>query len=449
MKRFLILFLALLLVVGTVACGSDMSKTTPDEPSVSAVPDEAPVEGVYSPAGSADATAAPAPNEEPAPTFTAGKYCIRKYGVGDVTVEGEMLISSGMAETALTLNADHTGLLTITGQDLPIGWTDDGSVTISDMPYYSMDRIDAETIVLHYGDVLMTMQIGYSAQGAAAEPQTTEAPEPTEAPAAPETGAEGTSSRAPYGDSDGVIDRATLAGLYRWMSAMPSDFCYALTFDEIGAAAGKQGCVNSRDDDTPSAIWTDGGNAIVTVTFKDRKGDGNYTCCAIVKSGLSSDECNAADVSGFPKVASSTPAGTNPTETQTFEVQVGFSGPKVNITASIPTKNWYLQKKYIYCAPNAERADYSSSYFKIECEESLEKIDFYKDSFENLEKLEPRTIGGIEMQGRSYKNVGMDWIEYYGEIAEGVWVSIKLTGVDLSAGTETEAILMSLTFALQ
>ena len=119
------------------------------------------------------------------------------------------------------------------------------------------------------------------------------------------------------------------------------------------------------------------------------------------------------------------------------------------MTAQIPTKNWYPQKSCIYCAPKAEKADYSQSYFKIECKESLEKIDFYKDSFENLTELEPRTIGGIGMEGRSYKNVGMNWIEYYGEIAEGVWVSIKLTGVDLSEGTETEAILTSMTFAVQ
>ena len=124
----------------------------------------------------------------------------------------------------------------------------------------------------------------------------------------------------------------------------------------------------------------------------------------------------------------------------------------MNVTVDLPTKNWYPDKAsslYIYCAPNAERADRSQSYFKIECKESLDKINFYQDKFENLAEIEPRTIGGIEMQGRTYKYIGMNWTEYYGEIAEGVWVSVKLSGVDLSAGTETEAILMSMTFALQ
>jgi hypothetical protein len=225
-----------------------------------------------------------------------------------------------------------------------------------------------------------------------------------------------------------------------------------MTSDELSAAAGKQGCDGRNNDGkTHSATWSDGDRGIVTVTFKLRD-NGVWTCTSIVISGVASDEYNAADISGFPKIASSTPAGTNPTETQTLEGKVGFSGPKVNVTATIPTKNWYPEKGssiYIYCAPNAEKADRSQSYFKLEFKESLDKIDFYKDSFENLAELEPRMIGGIEMHGRSYQYIGMNWIEYYGEIAEGIWVSIKLTGVDLSEGTETEAILMSMTFAVQ
>ena len=50
------------------------------------------------------------------------------------------------------------------------------------------------------------------------------------------------------------------------------------------------------------------------------------------------------------------------------------------------------------------------------------------------------------MQGRTYDNIGMHRIEYYGEIEGGVWVSIRMSGVDFSAGTETEAIVTGLTF---
>lgn len=439
MKRFLIIFLALLLTVGTVACGGkNGDKTTPEA----------------QPTANADATPAsavsdtPAPTEEPAPTFAAGTYEITMLQAESVTLEGDMLVTAGVSDTSLTLNADHTGKFIIMGQEVPIGWTDEGDVTASGYPIYTIERVDDETILFHYGEMLLTMQRSGAASAAPSGPQETEVPAETEAPA---PSAAGEFPGAPYGSSDGKVDHATLAALYRWMNDMPYVFCYALTFDEIGAAVGKQGQDNQNNDGkTHSANWWDEDDHSITVTFNDR-GDGNWVCCAIATT-LSSSEYNAADISGFPKVASSTPAGTNPTESQTFEAKVGFSGPKVNVTAEIPTKNWYPKTSSsvrIYCAPNAEKANSSDSYFKIECEESLDKINFYQDSFENLTELEPLSIGGIEMQGRSYKYVGMNWIEYYGKIAEGVWVSIQMTGVDLSAGTETEAILMSMTFALQ
>ena len=459
MKRFLILLLALLLTVGMIACGGKRENTpAPEQPSET--------ETTAAPVGET-ATAEPADEPvsepEPEPAFAPGKYVLTAYQVGETTIEGELLTASGMDQSALTLNADHTGTLLLLQDSYEIGWTDGGDVTFSGVPLYTMTQADDLTITFNMGDAIMTFRPEDGASAgtvveATAEPETpaeTEAPNETEAPVvteAPAANPQNTANGAPYGSSDGVVDHAKLAGLYRWMHEMPSEFLYALTFDEIGAAVSKQGADNHDDDgSTHSANWWDDDNHSITVTFKD-KGNGVWMCNAIVTT-LSSSEYNEADISGFPKIASSTPAGTNPTEKQTLETKVGFSGPKVSVTVDLPTKNWYpdagSSSIYIYCAPNAERADRSSSYFKIECKESLEKINFYQDKFENLAEIEPCTIGGIEMQGRTYKYIGMNWIEYYGEVAEGVWVSVKLSGCDLSAGTETEAILMSMTFAVQ
>lgn len=57
-----------------------------------------------------------------------------------------------------------------------------------------------------------------------------------------------------------------------------------------------------------------------------------------------------------------------------------------------------------------------------------------------------RTIGGVEMAGRTYKNVGMLWTEYYGEMPTGGWLAIKISGVDIDPGTEGDTILNSVTF---
>ena len=454
MKRFLIWIPVLLLIVGMLACGG--KKPEAEQP----VASQAPASAAAATESPAPTEPEPAPVDAPAPAFPAGTYELNAYRVGDTVIEGNLLVTSGLAAT-LTLNADRTGKLVLSEQEIPFEWTDDGNVLLYGTPYYTMSRTDAGTIEFSMGEAVMIFETGSAPAAVEAteqpvEPAQTEVPAATEAPTvteAPAQTAQGAFPGAPYGTSDGVISHAKLAGLYRWMRELPSSFLYALTFDEIGEAAGKPGCDNGDNDGkTHSANWWDDENHSITVTFK-LQNDGTWACCSIAIVGIKSDEYNAADISGFPKIASSTPAGTNPTEPATFTVKVGFSGPKVDVTAQVPVKNWYPNARsstlYIYCNPRAEKADYSQSYIKIECKESLEKIDFYKDKFENLQELAPRTIGGIEMQGRSYHDIGMDWVEYYGEIADGGWVSIKLTGVDFSAGTETEALVLGMTFAVQ
>ena len=71
---------------------------------------------------------------------------------------------------------------------------------------------------------------------------------------------------------------------------------------------------------------------------------------------------------------------------------------------------------------------------------------YYYDSFENVEELATRTIGGVEMAGRTYKNVGMWWTEYYGEMPTGGWLAIKISGVDIDPDTEGDTVLNSITF---
>ena len=82
----------------------------------------------------------------------------------------------------------------------------------------------------------------------------------------------------------------------------------------------------------------------------------------------------------------------------------------------------------------------------FELQSGLDKINYYYDSFENVEELAPRTFDGVEMAGRTYKNVGMWWTEYYGEMPTGGWLAIKISGVDIEPGTEGDAVLSSVTF---
>lgn len=446
MKRIAALILAFCLLFALVACGDKEQPTgqgttgQTDGPGMT-IATEAP--------GKTDNTQTQGQNAAPQPEV----YSVIAYAVGEVSYEGDELKTYGIEPTELTLNADHTGKLNLMGTEMDIGWTDDGDITIAGQKFYSFYRADAETLVMKIMESEFTMH--RTSAPANTQPVSVEATqkpadqteqEPTQKPAVQTAE---TSYVEPYGDSDGVIDHDKLLALYHWLNSMQSEFRYALSFDEIGAAAGKAGC-DKKDSDGKyhNAYWTDGDKGFVTVTFREK--DGRWTCGSI-STALSSSDYNAADISAFPKLGSGAPAGSSPVEHVDLEQKC--SGKTIVVGAEVPTKGWFAFKGSfdirICSAPFEKNAKDSYSYIKIEFEESENKINSDADGYDNLTALPARTVGGIQMTGRSYQKYGMDWTEYYGQVADGVWVSIKLTGVDLSAGTETEALLDSLTFTVQ
>ncbi len=314
----------------------------------------------------------------------------------------------------------------------------------------------AETIAQEPGDA--EKEPAGAAQEKAAQPATEQNPEaeaqteePVEEPVE-EPAEEPAKAAEPYGDSDGVIDRDKVVALFRWMDSMPSDFMFALTFDEIGEAVGKAGHDEQNGDgSTHAASWSDGGSTILLVTFRNK--DDAWTCSAVSFSGFSRDEAAEADISAFPAVGSSAPAGSSPVVSVTSEGEDHWTGFKFAVTADVPTRQWFPIVKSgevrYYCAPNEARADYSDAYITVSFKESEEKINSYQDKFTDLVELDGRTIGGIDMVCRSYQYIGMKWVEFYGELREGVWVSVMTTGVDLTAGTEADALIQSLTFAVE
>ncbi len=317
-------------------------------------------------------------------------------------------------------------------------WDDVETGVTEDMPYTDM-------MPNHYDWYLE--QLGLAPAAPAEAPTAA----PTEAPTAAPAAANNPGNGEPYGSSDGVIPHDRLAALYHWLSDMDSAFRRALTFDDLGNAVGKPG-FDKQDGDGKyhAAYWYDGEKYYVTVTFYAND-DGTWGVGSIT-TGIPSSEYKAADISGFPVIGNRA-AGSSPVQSVTLENKVGFSGPTVAVTASVPTENWFaaVQSSSIRYnnAPSEKAANSNSPGIRVELKESLEKIDFYKDSFENLTELGTRTIGGVEMQARSYRYIGMDWVEYYGQIADGVWASVKTTGLDAYPGSEAEAILNSFSFALK
>lgn len=136
--------------------------------------------------------------------------------------------------------------------------------------------------------------------------------------------------------------------------------------------------------------------------------------------------------------------------TQTLEAFGSDYTLTLNVTC--PDQGWYKRATNsfgdfkLYLTDDPSHIFSNNPIILFELESGLDKIDYYYDSFENVEELTPRTIGGVEMAGRTYKNVGMWWTEYYGEMPTGGWLSIRISGVDIDPGTEGDTVLNSVTF---
>ena len=51
--------------------------------------------------------------------------------------------------------------------------------------------------------------------------------------------------------------------------------------------------------------------------------------------------------------------------------------------------------------------------------------------YDVMSSAEAREIGGVEMQGRTYKNIGYEWTEYIAQLDESHAVSIGIVRGDL------------------
>lgn len=98
--------------------------------------------------------AAPASTADVSYAATSEEFWIVSYTMNRQTYDGSYLKESGMDQTYLKLNADHTGYLMLAGDGFEITWTDDGQISINDVPYYTFSYTDADTIVLNMFDTM-------------------------------------------------------------------------------------------------------------------------------------------------------------------------------------------------------------------------------------------------------------------------------------------------------
>ena len=248
----------------------------------------------------------------------------------------------------------------------------------------------------------------------------------------------------PYGDGDGVISRAQLAGLYNWLDNTNSDFFSLITFDQISDALGKKGFVKEKDrDEYRAAYWTDG-DKFVTITFRNRDGSWGVTS---VTTDIPSDEYSAADYSFLPRVGNRF-AGSSATESQTLAAKVQGGSGEASVTAQVPTEYWVAASSFgearFMNAPDPSKAGGNSAGLRVGFWAGEAALQADHEKVENLTELEDWAALGTTLKGYAYTKNGMDMTEYVLPLKDDLWMSLRFYKCLPYAGSEAEAIAYSL-----
>lgn len=134
---------------------------------------------------------------------------------------------------------------------------------------------------------------------------------------------------------------------------------------------------------------------------------------------------------------------------QDFSVEVtqfAKDDVKVKIMTKIPVSGWSYDEGKRCLVENDDPTAFGAGSIQFEVRENVEKFDFYKDDFENYQDIEDRMIGGITFRGRTYRNIGYDWIEYVAQLDGNRALSIGLHDLAFVPGTMADIILNNMTF---
>jgi len=132
-----------------------------------------------------------------------------------------------------------------------------------------------------------------------------------------------------------------------------------------------------------------------------------------------------------------------------YQLEDFFGDSIYTVSFTLPENMWVVDQGsstlYIYNVASPDETHSAAPRIQFEIKEAGQ-VDSYMDSATELTELDSRTIGGIEIQGRYYKLWGMYWTEYYGELPDGYWMTVKISDVSIDPGSDGSNILDSVIF---
>ena len=321
-------------------------------------------------------------------------------------------------------------------------WDDFAADYPDDVPYYYDDWY----LPLVESGSAMPVAVGGEAasSNSGGTDAMTQTPNSADAPAANVSG------------GDGIVTEEQLQKGYVWMNEVNNNIFYA-TYDDIVAYFGVEGqFVKEEYSDHMKAnyryykwISRDDDSHFIYVNFKENE-SGVYTVSAYNTSGFSGTEAieKYLDIVKAEAAEANKAASAN-AEMKDFSVEIAQFAKddvKVKIMTKIPVSGWSFDDRGRCLVENDDPTAFGAGAIRFEVRENVEKFDYYKDNFENYQDIEDRVIGGVTFHGRTYRNIGYDWIEYVAQLDDNRALSIGLRNMDCVPGTMPDIILNNMTF---
>ena len=260
-----------------------------------------------------------------------------------------------------------------------------------------------------------------------------------------------TTSSANVPGGDGIVTEEQVQMGYVWMNKVNNNI-FDTTYEEVASYFGVEGeFVKEEYSDHMKAnyryykwISSENSSHFLYVNFKEET-PGVYEVSAFNTSGFSGTEAmdKYLDIVKANAAEANKAAAANATMKDFSAVITMFAHDEVSVTIKtiIPDSGWSYDERGECLVENEDPNAFGAGAIRFDVRENVEKFDYYKDDFEDYQDIEDRVIGGITFHGRTYKNIGYEWIEYIAQIDDNRALSIGLTDMDCVPGTMPDIIL--------
>lgn len=394
----------------------------------------------------------------------ARKYALWEYSANGMTVHHDMLVTAGMGDTYIELRDDHSGTFLLFNTPVEVTWNDKEVLMygVSKYPY----TISGDTLTLDMQGVTYVMKRDDSAgssSGSSSADTETEAPE-TEAETKAGAGSAASSAGAAASDAsggDGIVSEEAVQKGYVWLNEIQSSKAFDMTYEDLAEYFGTEGQFDKeeysdhmkRNKRFYKWVSADDPNHFIYVNFDEKdaeKAPGVYTISSFNSSGFRASEAKDKYLSVLQeeaREAEKAAAANAPMKKETLTLKTFGGSDTLDVEVEYPEKGWARKDGSsdvkLYNTEDLNKT-FGAGFIQFTFKKNVEDFDFYKDKFENFKEIGTREIGGIEMTGRTYKNIGYEWTEYVGQIRDGAALSIGAVKVDLDEGTFGDRILNSI-----